>query len=195
MNRNSKLNNQGENNNPQPKSIKLCSIEALYKLKGRKFPVNNLNSGNNSGTNSSTITNGNDNTVNKKENISNKQINGTSSHGTKIDNFKGIQKDQNKPNDNQIDLLDEDEEETQENNLNNVHSKITNGRMSLKNISLVNNNKNGEENKDIIMLDENGDEMEDNMLEDKLPEKVDKLRTAENMKLRKHMTVKLHKTL
>lgn len=163
-----------ESDNNQPKSIKLCSIEALYKLKGKKFPApsskkkpdddslenNNINTPN---TNP-------ENTINPNANV----------------------------NPNEISLIEEDEVDPTDNSTNNNPSNKPSGRMSLKSISLMGNNTSINTNsadEDIIMLDENGDEQNEETQEAAMPEKIDKLRTDANMKLRKHMTVKLHKTL
>lgn len=161
-----------ESDNNQPKSIKLCSIEALYKLKGKKFPApvkkkpeDDLLENNNISTPNTT-----ENAVTSNANI----------------------------NPNEISLIEEDEADHADNNTNNNTSNKPAARMSLKSISLMGNNNsivNNSADEDIIMLDENGDEQNEETQEAAMPEKIDKLRTDVNMKLRKHMTVKLHKTL
>lgn len=161
-----------ESDNNQPKSIKLCSIEALYKLKGKKFPApvkkkpeDDLLENNNISTPNTT-----ENAVTSNANI----------------------------NPNEISLIEEDEADHADNSTNNNTSNKPAARMSLKSISLMGNNNsivNNSADEDIIMLDENGDEQNEETQEAAMPEKIDKLRTDVNMKLRKHMTVKLHKTL
>lgn len=161
-----------ESDNNQPKSIKLCSIEALYKLKGKKFPA----------------------PVKKKpedDSLENNNISTPNTTENAVTSNANI-------NPNEISLIEEDEAGHADNSTNNNTCNKPAARMSLKSISLMGNNNsivNNSADEDIIMLDENGDEQNEDTQEAAMPEKIDKLRTDVNMKLRKHMTVKLHKTL
>lgn len=172
--------NVKELDNNKPKSIKLCSIEALYKLKGKKFPVVPAKKKPEDDSTSNT----NDNTP-----IPNPE---SSNGNTSQANI----------NPNEISLIEEDEpDDSGQNNSNSTSTTSKpSARMSLKSISLMGNGNNSSNlgnsvEEDVIMLDENGDEMNEETQEAAMPEKIDKLRTEANMKLRKHMTVKLHKTL